>query len=94
MFHGSLLDAQNAGVMGRTLNLHRFYWMHKQKTNITINVLLHSKGALKLMNISQLESVFEDSKNGGVTSSAEKIGISGCSCCIFASERKAGHRPP
>ena len=62
MFHGSLLDAQNAGVMGRTLNLHRFYGMHKQKTNITINVLLHSKGALKLMNISQLESVFEDSK--------------------------------
>lgn len=32
MFHGSLLDAQNAGVMGRTLNLHRFYGMHKQKT--------------------------------------------------------------
>lgn len=43
MFHGSLLDAQNAGVMGRTLNLHRFYGMHKQKTNITINVFIAFK---------------------------------------------------
>lgn len=43
MFHGSLFDAQNAGVMGRTLNLHRFYGMHKQKTNITINVFIAFK---------------------------------------------------